>query len=234
METYLSDYIGKSVVFLNGEYAGYVTGAKLSKKLDAVRALVCADEEEEEFILPMASVHAFGDGGVIIKSKAGKLPKEMQSAPIGMRVLTEKGNYAGTVQDFAGEDKQITLVILSSGERYSVEKIHGFGECLILNLSDKKPPVGKRAKKQEPKTPSVKPLQEIAAAVAESSSPAETPVTVSAGSNLLTGKRVPRDISDVRGNVIIRKGCVITPEILKHAVFHNKLFELTVCVLSPD
>lgn len=51
----------------------------------------------------------------------------------------------------------------------------------------------------------------------------------------LTGQgECPRDISDVRGNVIIRKGSVITPEILKSAIFHNKLFELTVTVLNAD
>ena len=45
---------------------------------------------------------------------------------------------------------------------------------------------------------------------------------------------MPHDISDVRGNVIIRKGSVITPEVLKSAIFHNKLFELTVTVLNAD
>ena len=41
-------------------------------------------------------------------------------------------------------------------------------------------------------------------------------------------------VIDVRGNVIIRKGSVITPEVLKSAIFHNKLFELTVTVLNAD
>lgn len=226
METYLSETIGKPVVLISGEIAGYVIGARLSKKLDAVRALVCADEDEEEFILPAASIRASGDGGVMIRGLGGKPPKETVPAPVGMRVLSEQGDLLGIVQDFVCEGKIVRSVLLSSGETCPPEKIHGVGECLILGDAPKKTAAKKLSA----------PLSETPEIVGKSEETCEKEVAASAqaGSNLLTGKRVPRDISDVRGNVIIRKGSVITPEVLKSAIFHNKLFELTVTVLNAD
>ena len=53
-----------------------------------------------------------------------------------------------------------------------------------------------------------------------------------AGSALLTGRRAPADVTDARGNVIVKKDTVITAEVLRRAMAHNKLFELTLSVLS--
>lgn len=228
METYLSETIGKPVVLISGEVAGYVIGARLSKKLDAVRALVCADEDEEEFTLPAASIRASGDGGVMIRGLGGKLPKETVPAPVGMRVLSEQGDLLGIVQDFVCEGKAVKSVLLSSGETCPPEKIHGVGECLILGGAPKK----YAAKK--PSAPLSGTPERETTGKSEETCEKEVAASAQAGSNLLTGKRVPRDISDVRGNVIIRKGSVITPEVLKNAIFHNKLFELTVTVLNAD
>lgn len=233
MENLLSDYIGKPVVLLNGSYAGYVTGALLSKKLDALRALVCSDSEEEEFVLPASSIRAFGDGGVMIRSTAGKMPKEMVPAPVGVRVLTENGNLAGIVQDFVREEHKIKQVIFSSGEQYAVSRMRGNGDCLILLREMPSQKNVKREILQEEKDyfQASETLDDQAQETAATETNAKT---VQAGSTLLTGKRVPRDVADVRGNIIIRKGSVITPEILKNAIFHNKLFELTITVLNPD
>ena len=156
----------------------------------------------------------------MIRGLGGKPPKETVPAPVGMRVLSEQGDLLGIVQDFVCEGKIVRSVLLSSGETCPPEKIHGVGECLIL---------GDAPKKTAAKKPSA-PLSETPETVGKSEETCEKEVAASAqaGSNLLTGKRVPRDISDVRGNVIIRKGSVITPEVLKSAIFHNKLFELTV------
>ena len=43
---------------------------------------------------------------------------------------------------------------------------------------------------------------------------------------------MPADVCDVRGNVIVKKDTVVTADVLKRAMTHNKLFELTLCVLS--
>lgn len=49
-----------------------------------------------------------------------------------------------------------------------------------------------------------------------------------AGSGLLTGKILPRDLKDVRGNVLARAGTVVSREVIRRAMEHGKLFELTL------
>ncbi len=49
-----------------------------------------------------------------------------------------------------------------------------------------------------------------------------------AGSSLLTGKILPKDLKDVRGNVLARAGTVVSREVIRRAMEHSKLFELTL------
>ncbi len=49
-----------------------------------------------------------------------------------------------------------------------------------------------------------------------------------AGSSLLTGKILPKDLKDVRGNVLARAGTVVSREVIRRAMEHGKLFELTL------
>lgn len=49
-----------------------------------------------------------------------------------------------------------------------------------------------------------------------------------AGSSLLTGKVLPQDLTDVRGNVLARAGTVVTAETISRAMAHDKLFALTL------
>lgn len=49
-----------------------------------------------------------------------------------------------------------------------------------------------------------------------------------AGRVLLTGKVLPADLTDVRGNVLARAGTVVTAEIISRAMAHGKLFALTL------
>ena len=49
-----------------------------------------------------------------------------------------------------------------------------------------------------------------------------------AGSALLTGKTLPDDLLDVRGNVLAPRGTVVTAETIRRAMRHDKLFALTL------
>ena len=49
-----------------------------------------------------------------------------------------------------------------------------------------------------------------------------------AGSSLLTGKILPKDLKDVRGNILARAGTVVSREVIRRAMEHGKLFELTL------
>ena len=49
-----------------------------------------------------------------------------------------------------------------------------------------------------------------------------------AGSALLTGKVLPADLTDVRGNLLAAAGTVVTAEVISRAMAHGKLFALTL------
>ena len=256
MDQFLSDYVGQTVFSANGTVKGYVFDTLLSKKLDEVKALLCADEEEEEFIVTVGNIAEITEAGIRIKSTAKKMPNNTIPAPMGIRVLSEKGNFLGVVRDYVRNENALQAVVLSDKERYPIEKIRAFGDCLLFKPNLKPPvkrtppqrkkpdtsavnavaatdaePVRERAQTAAP--PPAEPL--IAGTTAGRNRPEKTIASQkNAGSMLLTGKRVPRDIADVRGNLIIRRGSVVTPEVLRCAVFHNKLFELTVTVLNHE
>lgn len=54
---------------------------------------------------------------------------------------------------------------------------------------------------------------------------------VRAGKGLLTGKILPADLVDVRGNVLTPAGTRVTADVIRRAMAHNKLFALTMLCL---
>ena len=44
----------------------------------------------------------------------------------------------------------------------------------------------------------------------------------------MTGKRLPRDLTDERGRVLAARGSLVTAEIIRRALANKKLFELTL------
>lgn len=59
--------------------------------------------------------------------------------------------------------------------------------------------------------------------------------TKRAGRGLLTGKILPKDLLDARGNILARAGTEVNTEVIRIALRHDKLFELTLlcCAASP-
>lgn len=49
-----------------------------------------------------------------------------------------------------------------------------------------------------------------------------------AGRGLLTGKILPRDLKDARGNILAKAGSVVNAQTIRKAMEHDKLFELTL------
>lgn len=56
-----------------------------------------------------------------------------------------------------------------------------------------------------------------------------------AGRGLLTGKILPQDLHDARGNVLAREGTIVNADVIRTAMRHDKLYELTLlcCGASP-
>ena len=76
---------------------------------------------------------------------------------------------------------------------------------------------------------------EIAADAAETDTESKAPARKAAGRGLLTGKILPQDLHDARGNVLAREGTVVNADVIRTAMRHDKLFELTLlcCCASP-
>ena len=65
----LSTFIGKPVISPNGDAYGYVTDVRLGRTYNTVSCIVCVDDEEEEFYLPLRAVHAVADAVVAGKAR---------------------------------------------------------------------------------------------------------------------------------------------------------------------
>lgn len=231
----LSDCIGKNIFTKSGENAGTVKNALLSKNLKTVRAFEYFDDREDEHELPASSVISVQDA-LIVKSLAERQYKDAVPAPFGMQAYSETGESLGNVCDFLTENGEVRALLLTGGQEIEAARIASVKDALFFDLTSPLPLKQKKSaparKRPSPEGGSPAPSQEgrPAAQPREAARPAA--VKPKAGSALLTGKRVPADVCDVRGNVIVKKDTVVTADVLKRAMTHNKLFELTLCVLS--
>ena len=233
----LSDCIGKNIFTKSGENAGTVKNALLSKNLKTVRAFEYFDDREDEHELPASSVISVQDA-LIVKSLAERQYKDAVPAPFGMQAYSETGESLGNVCDFLTENGEVRALLLTGGQEIEAARIAGVKDALFFDLTSPLPLKQKKSaparKRPSPEGGSPAPSQEgrPAAQPREAARPAAA--KPKAGSALLTGKRVPADVCDVRGNVIVKKDTVVTADVLKRAMTHNKLFELTLCVLSES
>lgn len=233
----LSDCIGKNIFTKSGENAGTVKNALLSKNLKTVRAFEYFDDREDEHELPASSVISVQDA-LIAKSLAERQYKDAVPAPFGMQAYSETGESLGNVCDFLTENGEVRALLLTGGQEIEAARIASVKDALFFDLTSPLPLKQKKSaparKRPSPEGGSPAPSQEgrPAAQPREAARPAA--VKPKAGSALLTGKRVPADVCDVRGNVIVKKDTVVTADVLKRAMTHNKLFELTLCVLSES
>lgn len=221
----LSEWIGKPLLTRAGEHAGTVKNALLTKNLRTARALEYFDEQEEEHVLPLSAVTADGDA-LIVRSLAERPLKDAVPAPFGIAVYAETGERLGSVCDFLLEANAVFALLVTGGTTIDTARIVSIKDALIADLTSPLPV--KPAKAQRKARPAAK-------AAASGPAPAPTPAPApqpKAGSCLLTGKRAPLDVLDARGNVIVRKGALITAETLRRAMAHDKLFELTLSVLG--
>ena len=254
MQEFASDLIGKPLLSRSGERIGYIKNIQTDKKRSRIRNLECCDEEEEEFVLPVSAVAQFGADAAIVKTLSAVGCKNCEPAPFGLPAYSEKGEKLGTIDDFAREGMQITAIVLSGGASVPVERLVSAADTALFDLSDsgpvKRPPRKPRPKSE--KKPDAKgdnaqpafappPLSEeiavtVAAAAPEYASAqtaGETPALPAAGkkragSGLLTGKILPENLFDARGMVIAPAGAVVTSDVIKRALAHNKLFALTL------
>lgn len=233
----LSDCIGKNIFTKSGENAGTVKNALLSKNLKTVRAFEYFDDREDEHELPASSVISAQDA-LIVKSLAERQYKDAVPAPFGMQAYSETGESLGNVCDFLTENGEVRALLLTGGQEIEAARIAGVKDALFFDLTSPLPLKQKKSaparKRPSPEGGSPAPSQAGRPAAQPRETARPDAAKPKAGSALLTGKRVPADVCDARGNVIVKKDTVVTADVLKRAMTHNKLFELTLCVLSES
>lgn len=225
----LSELIGKPLFTRTGELAGTVKNALLAKNLRILRAFEYFDDQEDEHTVPLSSVVSAEDA-LIVRSLAERRYKDAVPAPFGVAAYSETGENLGNVCDFELNGGEVTGLVLTSGREIETARVVSIGDALIADLSSPLPvrpaktsrtrTAARRAETTGPNAPA----RQIPA-------PQAAP---KAGSALLTGKRVPEDVRDARGDIVVKKDTVITAETLRRAMAHNKLFELTLSVLSQS
>ena len=204
MQEYASDFIGKPLFTRGGERAGYVKNVQTDRAVRRIRNLECCDEEEEEFSLPYSAIKPGRDAAMVLTLRRRPCERAVP-APFSRAVYTPAGEFVGQIEDLLADGCNILSVQLSDGRTVSPSRLRAGENCAILLPEREQTPAPAPAPQEEP--------------------PARKN---NAGSRLLTGKTLPADLLDARGNVLARRGTVVGAETIRRALANQKLFELTL------
>ena len=259
MQEWIGEWIGKPLLTRGGERIGYIRSVPTDRALTRVRNLECCDEEEGEFLLPVSAVEHFGKDAAIVRTLAPPC-KECVSAPFGMAVYSRAGELLGRIDDFGKEGARLTSLLLTGGLCVPVGQVLSVADAAIVDLTgevtrrprilrrpaadaeaadaeaadaeaaDAEAADGKKASAQE--SGALPHEQTAKRSERARERRAERPAGRLAGSALLTGKTLPSDLLDARGNLLAPRGTVVDAAVIRRALQHNKLFALTQLVCS--
>lgn len=232
----LTSLIGKQILSPAGEHIGYVLAARPSRDLKKVSCLVCADENEEEFFLPVKNVLSFGDA-LIAQHTHAAAPSGIP-CPISSAVYSSEGERIGTLGELLiGEDADPLFIVHEDGAKftYPLSRV-ALGDSIIVYAEGcKKPaavkkPARKPAEKKPQKQKTVAPphKKETETGTAASTANAEDALN---RLNLL-GRRLKKSVYDENGYPIALAGERITKNIVSLARRSNRLLQLTVNTLT--
>ena len=199
---FLKDFIGKKVLSHEGKILGYTRSAFFSSGFKRITALLCSDEEEEDFILPLTQNQTVSDALIMPRRPSNKVTGTPY-APILKQVYSLQGEFLGCVSDVVMNDLVVASLIVN-GKEYPVEKMKSFGDCILMNTTPKAP---SKQKKRNPVEQKPRPT-------------------------ILLGKVLKYNIADENGKLLFAKGLIISQNTLKTAAVHKKLLELTAKTLA--
>lgn len=234
----LSNVIGKPVLSPAGEEYGYVIAARLTRDLGAIACLVCADGDEEEFVLPAAAVRSYGDA-VIAGGRRLNVPAGIPS-PIGKCAYTASGALLGAVVDVNLRGAEGAVLIIEGEHALTQTPVSrvALGRNAIVYPDGipvpapkpaRKPSGRSKTKKEAPMSEDKVQKSELAAAETKTAKPVR--IELLNGTNLL-GRKVRVSLSDERGMPVATAGERITPAVLARARRANCLVRLAVATLT--
>ena len=229
----LSDLIGAPVLSPAGEWLGYAKSAYLCQNLHSLACLVCADGDEEEFLLPAHTLLSVGDA-VIAGSARVKAPVGVPS-PVGKPVYNAQGDYLGVGAEFiTGENSVLFVAGQGSVIVFPAEFLTVNETVIVYSDPSEKPSVRRKSAPRARKTQKSPSVSAEAASTEKVSTPSADPATVPKSIypfNLL-GKQVRESVSDADGAPLVGAGETITPEILSRARRNHCLLALAANTLT--
>lgn len=248
MQETVSELIGKPLLTRSGEYLGCVKSVQTDARYGRIRNFACFDRDEEDFLLPASAIAQFGQDALVVQYAARRACKNCVPLPLKCKTYSQSGDELGAIDDFLRSGTELTGVVLSNGQAYPLERLVKVTDVAVLDLSDPfVPPKTRKAPAQKSAPPAKERARECAAAAlpdaetvgeqphaAQTAAPPKSGGTrpaVRAGKGLLTGKILPADLVDVRGNVLAPAGTRVTADVIRRAMAHNKLFALTMLCL---
>lgn len=263
MQEWIGEWIGKPLLTRGGERIGYIRSVQTDRALARVRNLECCDEEEGEFLLPVTAVERFGKDAAIVRAPAPPY-KDCVSAPFGMAVYSREGELLGRIDDFGREGTRVTSLLLTGGLCVPVGQLVSAADAAIVDRTGeitRRPRIlcrpaararaaqgegGEREQAAAEKGPAADKTLAADSAAAGDNAARELraererelrdrrPPGRLAGSALLTGKTLPGDLLDARGNLLAPRGTVVDADVIRRALRHNKLFALTRLVCAQE
>ncbi len=143
--TFLKDLIGKKVVSCEGKILGYTRAPLFSQNFKRICALLCADGEEEDFILPLSMRQKVDDVFLMPRQKRQNVAG-MPYSPLLKQAYSAQGKFLGVVEDVQLEEFKISALIID-GKEYAANTIKAFGDCVLIN--DAPAPARKKKRKDK-------------------------------------------------------------------------------------
>lgn len=126
----VSLFYGKKTVSTEGK-RGYVISVNACA--GKIECLVCADEDENEFIVDVNSIKSFGDK-IIYEDRASAI-KKAKPIRLGRASYDDKGRYLGCIEEFTCSGAKILKAKIGNKSYPANELI--YGDVIIAKSSNK-------------------------------------------------------------------------------------------------
>ena len=158
----ISSLPGKAVLTRSGEWLGYVVALTLTRDMKKLSCLICADAEEEEFLLPARAVLSAGDAVIARRQRAERATGV--PSPIGRQVFSHTGEELGVIADVdTGEDP--ALIVRGEEERRVAVLCAAMDQTVIVypTPEERRAASGTRSKTRSAPKPKPQPAPKAAA-----------------------------------------------------------------------